>query len=150
MNDPHITPEGLGIAIGHLYASYSASILNNTITNLRTNLLKSVLCSASLLRLADLAHLATEMIKSDISISTVVPYTNFVVSDKDYGTASQEIKDCIFNFLCHGITKEIKNPWEKEGEDYRLLTQVFMDLPFEWLKKVIESRSFQVPSEMER
>lgn len=153
LSDAHITPEGLGIAIGHLYASYSASILKNSAGTpaQRAALLISVLSSASLLRLADLAHMTTQLIKADISLATVALYTAFVSHpDKDYGASSVEIRDTIFEFLCQGLLKGMARPWDKEGEEYQVLVQIFSGLPYEWLKKVVESKTFEVPSDMER
>jgi hypothetical protein len=149
INDPFITPEGLGIAFGHLYASYSMTILKQSQQALqRASLLKSVLSSAMLLRLNDLAHLTIQLIKTDISVHSVILYTHFVANSDQ--AQYQEIRDTIFDFLCNGITNTMSKPWEKESDDYLLLVSVFSKLPFDWLKKVIESKTFQVPSDMER
>ena len=40
--------------------------------------------------------------------------------------------------------------WRKDEEQYNTLVSLFAELPFEWLKKIIESQSFEVPSDMER
>ena len=157
--DPNITPEGLGIAIGHLYASYSAAILKNTSLGhpvQRAALLKSVLGSASLLRLPDLAQIATTLIMAEISLANVSLYTAFVAAgqhaDAEYGAALAEIRDTLHAFLCTGMLDALpSDPWEDtEGEGYTTLAQVFAGLPFEWLKKIVESRDFDVPSDRER
>jgi hypothetical protein len=154
ITDPHITPEGLGIAMGHLYASYSASLLksNRVIGAERATVLTSVLCSASLLRLADLAHIATQLMKQELNVQTARSLAMFVShpeSDK-YGSAITELRETVHAFLTRGILQTLTNPWDKEGDDYQLLVQVFSSLPFEWLKKIVESEEFQVPSNMER
>ena len=100
LNDSNITPEGLGIAIGHLYASYSSSILISSLTGStslqRAKLLKSVLSAASLLRLADLVHLVSTLITTDICLENVVEYVYL----EEYSNA--EISKNIFEFLTRG------------------------------------------------
>ncbi|KAJ3138199.1 hypothetical protein HK100_012880 [Physocladia obscura] len=68
-----------------------------------------------------------------------------------------EIRDAIFVFLCKGLAREISEKtltpqiWgNKSGDAYRDLVAAFSELPFEWLKKVIESTAFDVPNDMER
>ena len=78
LNDNNLTPEGLGIAIGHLYASYSSSILISSLAGStplqRAQLLKSVLSASSILRLADLVHLVSNLIISDICLFVSCPF----------------------------------------------------------------------------
>lgn len=147
LNDNNLTPEGLGIAIGHLYASYSSSILVSSLSNssevARAKLLKSVLSAASVLRLADLQHLVINLITPDIGIENVLEYV-------DLEQVSPDISIKIQEFLTKGIFTKLENAWDKSMSSYNVLISLFSKLPFELLKKVIESKEFQVPSDMER
>ncbi|KAI8831187.1 hypothetical protein BJ741DRAFT_651813 [Chytriomyces cf. hyalinus JEL632] len=183
ITDPNITTEGLSIAFGHLYADYSISILTNSLNNatspeLRLSLLKGVLSASCLLHLNNLSNLAAELIKNDISRSTLAEYCAFVTQQTETvapatpssagtnGSPQQhqqqsstwvlEIRDAIFAFLCKGLVREISERrnaliWGNKGsEAYKELVAAFAELPFEWLKKVIEGREFEVPNDMER
>ncbi|KAI8621799.1 hypothetical protein BC830DRAFT_73346 [Chytriomyces sp. MP71] len=187
VSDPNITTEGLSIAFGHLYADYSHSILTNTLSNAATtpeqrlSLLKGVLSASCLLHLNNLATLAAELIKNDISRTTLAEYCAFVTQQTESvapGTPSSasnangspqqqqqlppssswvlEIRDAIFGFLCKGLVREISERrnaliWGNKGSDaYKELVAAFAELPFEWLKKVVEGREFEVPNDMER
>lgn len=147
LNDNNLTPEGLGIAIGHLYASYSSSILVSSLSGsseiARAKLLKSVLSAASVLRLADLQHLVTSLITADICMENVLEYV-------DLEEISADISIKIFEFLTRGVFSKLENAWDKSKENHNVLVSLFAKLPFELLKKVVESKEFQVPSDMER
>lgn len=159
-HDPNLTPDGLSIAFGHLYASYPHSLLASTdgAPGHRSALLRSVLCAANLLQLSDLASLATEQIKADISRTTVLEYCLYVSQSEfggSYGSFSQEIREAVLNYLTKGVVKDAAEQFgpiwgNREGEAYKELVRTFAELPFEWLKKVVESKSFEVPGEMER
>ncbi|KAJ3192615.1 hypothetical protein HK101_006228 [Irineochytrium annulatum] len=162
--DHNVTSEGLSVAFGHLYASYTHSILASSHQDNRPQrslLLRGVLASANLLHLGDLASLATEMIRQDISRSSVLEYCQFS-SQPDMGSSysswSAEIRDSVFAYLSRGVVRELlaeKGPiWgssNRDSEQYRELVATFAELPFDWLKRVVESKdSFEVPSDMER
>ena len=41
--------------------------------------------------------------------------------------------------------------WDgRRGDSYKRLVGLFSELPFEWMKRVIEAPEFSVPNEMER
>ncbi|KAJ3214309.1 hypothetical protein HDU67_001800 [Dinochytrium kinnereticum] len=159
--DPNLTTDGLTIAFGHLYASYTHNILSSGHSgnrNQRTLLLRGVLAAANLLHLGDLANLATEMIRNDVCRATVIDYCLFA-SQSDfggsYGSWSADVRDAVFSYLSRGMVRELaeRGPiWgNKESEQYKELVGAFAELPFDWLKKVVESKdSFEVPSDMER
>ncbi|KAJ3414767.1 hypothetical protein HDV05_006106 [Chytridiales sp. JEL 0842] len=162
ITDPNITAEGLSIAFGHLYANYSHTILSNipsTDVPHRSSVLRGVLAAAHLLHLSDLVALAMDQIKQDISRATVVDYCHFV-SQSDvnslYGPAwAGEIRDTVYAYLCKGLVRELAalGPvWgNRDSEAYKELVARFAELPFDWLKKVVESKdAFEVPSDMER
>jgi hypothetical protein len=155
-SDPQITPRGLGVAFGHLYASYSQLLLsdeNPDERESRPELLCSVLASANLLQLGDLAALASEYIKQNANSSTIVPYCLAL-----QGTAyqsSQDLKDFLFTYLCRGLIHETIEQlgllWgNPEGKAYQSLVKIFASLPFDWIKSVTESQYFDVPTDMER
>ncbi|KAI8814876.1 hypothetical protein BJ742DRAFT_671260 [Cladochytrium replicatum] len=161
IHDPNVTPQGLHIGFGHLYAAFSHSILTSATGSVgpqKTHLLRSVLAVSHLLQLWDLAQMATDMIKADVDRSTVLEYCSFANQQEfggSYGSWSQEIRDCVFGFLCRGVGRELLEKlgpvWgNREGEAYKELVKLFAELPFEWLKKVVESKAFEVPSDMER
>ncbi|KAJ3332858.1 hypothetical protein HDU76_012853 [Blyttiomyces sp. JEL0837] len=185
ISDPNITAESLSIAIGHLYANYTPTILSQSHSPTspttptdseqqqhRSQLLRGVLAASCLLHLPDLSTLVTSLIKSDINQKTVNDYCQFV-SQPEFGSSygigvayqngvgttggcwSSEIRDCVFGYLCRGLVRELaeRSPvWgNKELEGYRELVNTFAELPFDWLKKVVESKdAFEVPNEMER
>ncbi|KAJ3350866.1 hypothetical protein HDU83_009394 [Entophlyctis luteolus] len=204
--DPHINHEGLTIAFGQLYADYAHSILASAMSTLsvsgqstdgtgsqqpstlaaatpsqRATLLKGVLSAASLLHLTNLATLATEFIKQDISRDSLADYCAFVSTTPQQQQQQQmvqpsawmlEIRDAVFAYLCNGIVREIAEKrrttesvpvasvdgsgasvllWSNKGsEAYKDLVNAFAELPFEWLKRVVESSQFSVPSDRER
>ena len=149
-NNPHLTPEGLWIAIGHLYASYSSSILKSSLSGSsptqRAILLKSVLASATLLRLADLVHLCSGLIQRDICLENFSEYVDLAATD----ATLIELNNYLFEFLTNGIFQELSNPWQKGSSEYDQLVDIFAKVPFELLKKVIESKELKVSSDMER
>ncbi|KAI9345191.1 hypothetical protein BDR26DRAFT_152802 [Obelidium mucronatum] len=144
----------------------------------RSRLLKGVLSASCLLHLPNLASLAADLIKADINRTTLADYCSFVsqhtesiAKDATVGANGStavapsaspsstwvlEIRDAIFAFLCKGIVREICERrasliWGNKGSDaYKELVQAFSDLPFEWLKKVVEGKDFEVPNDMER
>ncbi|KAI8928984.1 hypothetical protein BC831DRAFT_445905 [Entophlyctis helioformis] len=162
-NDPNITSEGLGIAIGHLYSSYVHSLLASKLqggplsTQHRSSVLRSVFAAAHLLNLPDLAAMTLGFIKDDVSTESVLGYCQFVSSDgaARYGAGLAELREAVFGYLCKGVLAEIAGKhgliWQnKEGDAYRTLVSLFSGLPFEWLKRVVESKAFEVPTDMER
>ncbi|KAJ3394899.1 hypothetical protein HDU84_005834 [Entophlyctis sp. JEL0112] len=202
--DPNITHEGLTIAFGHLYADYAHSILASAMSHSasqptggtsnqqpsssatttpaqRATLLKGVFSAASLLHLTNLAAMAAEFIKQDISRDSLADYCAFVSTPPQIQQQQQmpapsawmlEIRDAVFSFLCNGIVREIAEKrrtteavpvaavggsgasvllWSNRASDaYKDLVLAFAELPFEWLKRVVESSQFDVPSDRER
>ncbi|KAI8592194.1 hypothetical protein BDZ88DRAFT_408611 [Geranomyces variabilis] len=163
-HDPNLTPEGFSIALASLYASYSQSLLvdqSTAGTPQRSALLRSVLCAATLLHLAPLAALATAQIKADVSRDTVLDYCLYV-SDPAFAHAygqhtSMELREAVLVYLTKGVVHDVchqhgvANVWaDREAEPYKDLVATFSKLPFEWLKKVVESRGFKVPSDLDR
>ncbi|KAJ3338585.1 hypothetical protein HDU93_009362 [Gonapodya sp. JEL0774] len=161
--DPHITQEGLHLALAHLYGSYSLPLLAapHPDTRRRSALLRSALASACLLHLPDLASHAAELCKSDIHRDSVTDYCAFVTSDaaRGYGPWARELRDSVTQYLCRDAAKEAKERvgsslgvWEEgtQGEAYRELVGVFAELPFDWLKRIVESRAFDCPLDMDR
>ncbi|KAJ1560545.1 hypothetical protein HK096_008228 [Nowakowskiella sp. JEL0078] len=161
MNDPNMAPEGISVALGHLNASFSrASLISGNLVSPRHRsiLLRSVLASAYLMYLTELAHYATDLIKSDISRSTIIDYCQFANQPEwggNYGTWSQDIRDCIFSYLCRGVVREISEKLLQFGaivQEKHIVNLLcyFLTYHFEWLKKVVESKAFEVPSDVER
>lgn len=132
--DPKITREGLHIALGHIYSAYSYNILVNN-----KNLLAETLAAATLLSLDDLQSIALDLISSDISSGTLLDYLH---------SPHPQIEGAIYCYLTKSV---VEQGWPmKDSEEYGMLVAFFSQLPFEWLKRVVESRDFAVPSEIER
>ncbi|KAI9344814.1 hypothetical protein DFJ73DRAFT_839778 [Zopfochytrium polystomum] len=189
ISEPNLTPEGLSIAFGHLYANYSHGILSGIHTqpnpdvidvptvHRRSAVLRGVLLAASLLQLSDLAAAATEFIRQDLTRLSAPQYCRFVsqppvLPATPTGSSGQadasasaalssrmsEIREALYAFLSRGLVRELVKRYgvpikwgSKDHESYRELVSAFADLPFEWLKRVVESKDdFEVPSDMER
>eukprot|EP00833_Pecoramyces_ruminatium_P013244 jgi/Orpsp1_1/1187276/evm.model.d7180000056529.1 len=162
VNDMNITAKGLSIALGHLYSSYAHHHLLNT-ENINSAehsaLLRSVLASAHFLRLPDLCNIAANLIYSNINRNTVLDYCHFVNQPNfitRYDDFSKNIYDCVYSCLCKNIVKELtelnrQDIWQdRKGQGYKQLIELFSELPFEWMKKVVESKDFITPSEIDR
>ena len=150
VNDPLVTHSGLGIALGHLYADYSYTLIKEA--NPKVDILCSTLAASNLLQLPDLLMATANEIKKAVGLETVLDFCN-LLKDTDY-SVSQDLKDYLFTWLCKVTNVIIENVgliWgNNEGKGYMLLLSMFTKLPFEWLKSVIESEYFIVPSDMER
>jgi len=162
INDMNITAKGLSIALGHLYSSYAHHHLLN-VENVNSTehsaLLRSVLASAHFLRLPDLCNIAANLIYNNINRNTVLDYCHFVNQPNfvtRYDEFSKNIYDCVYNCLCKNVIKELtelnrQDIWQdREGQGYKRLIELFSELPFEWMKKVVESKDFIIPSEIDR
>jgi hypothetical protein len=128
----------------------------------QSTFLRSVLASALLLKLPDLAQLAVDLIKADLNRRSVIDYIAFV-SHPDfvefYQPYAKDIRDTIFTYLCKLAVREIANQglegaanlWANKGsEAHKELVRLFAELPFEWLKMVVETKTFEMPSDKER
>lgn len=70
---------------------------------------------------------------------------------QEYGIFGQQIRDACFHFLTTGLTSgEPVFGSHKNENARRLLVSTLVQLPFEWLKKVVESDKFSAPSDVER
>jgi len=162
VNDMNITAKGLSIALGHLYSSYAHHILlnaENVNSAEHAALLRSVLASAHFLRLPDLCNIAANLICNNINKNTVLDYCHFVNQPNfitHYNDFSKNIYDCVYNCLCKNVVKELtelnrQDIWKnREGQGYKQLIELFSELPFEWMKKVVESKDFITPGEIDR
>jgi hypothetical protein len=159
INDPNMTTDGLSLALGHLYGSFAHTAVQQmvakTTSHQYSSLLRSVLSAAHLLCLKDLEESIVEMIKSDIHRSTILEYCEFVSQDQVYGQSGNDIREAVFHHLCKGLVHELvelSGPiWgNRTGESFKTLVHIFSQLPFEWLKKIIESPNLEIPSDMER
>jgi hypothetical protein len=148
--DINISNDGFALALGHLYGNFSLSYLSSECHN-QPLLLKSVFASSNLLGLTDLAHATCQLIKDSVNQSTILDYAYFVNSfSADYNPElADDLKAAVFDYLTRELVKDLK--WsDKTSEEYSNLVSVYAGLPFEWLKKVVESTNFPAPSDMER
>ncbi|CAG8550295.1 5792_t:CDS:2, partial [Acaulospora colombiana] len=128
-DDENITRDAFEIALGRLYGRLDELILPSQVLGL--------LATSSFLDLQDLCEMCVEVILRDIRDETVVHYLTFATSHF-YGPHSEKITESCFTYLC------------REGYESMRLKPAFLTLPAEWLKRVIESDAFWVPSEYER
>lgn len=166
INDPNITSDGLGTCLGSLYSTHARDALATTISSdvpaVHSKYLRSVLASAVLLKLPEIAQLASDLIRADINRGSLLDYIAFTSTPEFaeyYQPFAKEIRDAIFTYLCKLSVREIAslgyeggaNIWGNKGsEAYRELVRLFAELPFEWLKLVVESKNFEVPTDKER
>ncbi|KAK9768168.1 hypothetical protein K7432_001414 [Basidiobolus ranarum] len=145
LEDSNISDEGLVIALGYLYAGFPQLQVN------LTNAL-SVLAAAYFLQLEDLCAIATEVAKKNISRQTVIGYTRFVdqTNGAGYGAYSADIRESCFDFLTGTLPKETEAFTSGNSESYLTLIEIYVELPFDWLKRSIESQNLHVPSDMDR
>ncbi|ORY43758.1 hypothetical protein BCR33DRAFT_850949 [Rhizoclosmatium globosum] len=159
--DAHVTGEGLTLALGALYADYAAAILAAAVNQqrdaaTRAQLLTGALASAALLHVAPVAAAAAALVKADLSLAALPAYCAFVSAASPNDAWAADVRDAVFAFLCKGIVREICDRrqslvWGNKGsEAYKELVAAFAELPFEWLKKVVEAQAFEVPNDMER
>lgn len=147
-NNDHITEDGLAIAIGHLYAGVSKS-------HIHPDNATAVLATAYLLQLPDLANLAADRIKRDICRETVERYIQFVNDESAYGDYSKSIQAQCFDFITRQLVRElaegtpgsVPTPQASFPAD---LVDIFVGLPFHWLKSAIESPSLNGSSDMKK
>ncbi|KAJ3039201.1 hypothetical protein HDV00_012524 [Rhizophlyctis rosea] len=159
VQDPNLLPEGIMIALGYLYGSFQLHALQTIPSenpSIRSARLRATLAAANLFQLHDLLVPITEYIKNDITSATVIGYCQFV-SQMDWGgsyATAEEIRSTVREYLMKGVVREFGEGvpvWaNKEAEGYRELVRLFADLPYEWLKRVVENKGFEVPTEMER
>ncbi|KAI9008541.1 hypothetical protein DFJ74DRAFT_359696 [Hyaloraphidium curvatum] len=166
ITDPNITQEGLTVCLGSLYSSHSRDAFANSLFSedpaTQSKYLRSVLGSALLLKLPEMAQLAVDLIKGDINRGSLMDYITFI-SHPDFSELYQpyakDIRDSVYTYLCKIAVREIAsqglegsaNIWGNKNSDaYKELVRLFAELPFEWLKTVVESKMFEVPTDKER
>ncbi|ORX86394.1 hypothetical protein K493DRAFT_291290 [Basidiobolus meristosporus CBS 931.73] len=145
LEDPNISDEGLVIALGYLYAGFPQLQINPT------NAL-NVLATAYLLQLEDLCAISTEVAKKNISRQTVLAYTQFVdqADGVGYGAYTADIRESCFDFLTGTLPKQTEAFISGKSENYLSLVEAYVELPFDWLKRSIESQNLHIPSDMDR
>ncbi|CAG8468476.1 12463_t:CDS:1 [Ambispora gerdemannii] len=159
LDDENITQEGLGICFAHMYASCFHWINPNNV--------KSVFVAAYHLELADICAWAVEIMKKDVSTTTVIPYIKFF--DQHYKEYSKRIEDFCYAFLIRKLPRLLKsfntNPNNgnhlHEGQNicklkagsgfchnrgYHGLLNIYTQLPFAWMKRILESKYLEVSS----
>lgn len=149
--DPHLTPAGLGLVLGNLYSTNANVILEQEQSPERSKMLRSVLAASHLLQMYEIGLIATNHITRDICRENLVDYCLFVSQDQ-YGPFGSEIRATVVDYLTRRAVDqavlESGLVWSKpDGESYRMITQLFAQLPFEMLKSVVESLEFDVPND---
>ncbi|KAG9293682.1 hypothetical protein G9A89_019019 [Geosiphon pyriformis] len=159
VDDPNVNEEGFSIAIGHLYA--------NSIPLITPRNARSVFASAFLLGLDQLCFYIVEIIKKNITKTTILNYIDLIEQGVEYNGFSKDIRDACFLFLVRKLPKIFEafksdSSHERAGHQanrctielsngtchskgYWELLKVFAELPFSWLKRVITSKYFEVP-----
>ncbi|KAK9680072.1 hypothetical protein K7432_016055 [Basidiobolus ranarum] len=100
----------------------------------------------------DLCTIATDIIKNNISQETILPYTQFVdqTNKVRYGTYSADIQESCFDYLTGTLPKQTAAFTSGDSENYLVLIGIYVELPFDWLKRAVESQDLHIPSDMDR
>ncbi|KAI9020680.1 hypothetical protein CLU79DRAFT_888157 [Phycomyces nitens] len=126
-NNPFITSESFYFVLTQLYGKlYEPNITQENV--------RQILATCSFFQLDQMCESAVEFILKTLNTQNVVEYLIF--ADENAVQGSERICDAIFTFLCR--------------EAYSMSRECVAELPVSWLKRIIESDAFWVPSEYDR
>ncbi|ORZ00298.1 hypothetical protein BCR43DRAFT_484972 [Syncephalastrum racemosum] len=126
-NNPYITSESFYFVLTQLYGKLHDPCL--TQSNVR-----QILATCSFFQLDAMAELCVEYILRNLNEDNVVQYLSF--ADENLVHGSDRILDAVFTFLCR--------------DAYAMAPARVAHIPLKWVKRVLESDAFWVPSEYER
>ncbi|OZJ06561.1 hypothetical protein BZG36_00486 [Bifiguratus adelaidae] len=165
-----VTEDSFNLALGHLYGakSYNSVDFSNA---------HRVLAAASMLELEDLSNICVSVMLRNIDADNVVNYVIFC-EETDYGQSSVAVREGCLHYLTRGLIPELlrrddkrkemaasddadqemhqaddtnsQTAFEQGTHFYKALLHIISALPFEWFRRVIESESFAMPSDMIR
>ncbi|CAO3650434.1 unnamed protein product [Cunninghamella blakesleeana] len=122
-----ITSESFNFVLTRLYGKLCDPNINET--NVKT-----ILATCSFFHLDSMNELCVEFILHTLSTNNAIDYLLFADSHELYG--NDRICDAIFLYLCREL--------------YFMDRKKLIDIPIAWLKKIMSSDAFYVPSEYER
>ncbi|KAL1918836.1 uncharacterized protein VTP21DRAFT_2858 [Calcarisporiella thermophila] len=128
-DDTNITPESFHIAIGKLYGRLEDPIHDQNVC--------SLLATACFLQMDDFSDACAEYILRTLSPSNVAKYLSFV-DGHCYGSVSARIVEAAFTYLCRDAYSDPR------------LRSALVEIPIQWLQRLVESDFFWVPGEYER
>lgn len=143
VNDCFLTREAISLVVASLYG-------NDLDLEKDLDQVLSITSACKLFQLD--TSLCIQKIKSKISIETVRSIAEFL--EKSI-YEFQDLRDALFTYLCKQFIENVvleNGPiWhETSSKSYCYAVATLSNLPFEWIKAVVESKHFEVPSDMER
>jgi hypothetical protein len=143
IDDEYLTRDAVGVVLASLYG-------NDLDLDQDLSDLLSITSACKLFKLE--TQSCVQMIKSKICTETVQSIAEFLENSiYDF----QDLRDALFTFLCkqfiESLVLEHGPIWNQSGSKaYDYAVGILSNLPFEWIKAVVESKHFEIPSEMER
>lgn len=122
-NSPYITKESFYFVLQQLYGKLSDP-------NIHHDNVRQILATCSFFQLEHMCELCIDFILRSMNDSNVIIYLDFADNHLVHG--SDRILNAVFTFLCR--------------EAYSMDMDRVADIPLTWLKKVIESDAFWVPT----
>ncbi|KAI7881071.1 hypothetical protein K492DRAFT_207032 [Lichtheimia hyalospora FSU 10163] len=126
-NSPYITKESFYFVLQQLYGKL-------TDPNIHHDNVRQILATCSFFQLEHMCELCIDFILRTMNESNVIVYLAFADNHLVHG--SDRILNAVFTFLCR--------------EAYSMDMDRVADIPITWIKKVIESDAFWVPTEYDR
>ncbi|KAI9305654.1 hypothetical protein BJ944DRAFT_264857 [Cunninghamella echinulata] len=126
-HQPLITSESFNFVLTRLYGKMCDPDINDT--NVQT-----ILATCSFFHLDSMNELCIEYMLHSLSERNVFDYLRFADSHMVYG--SDRLCDAIFTYLCREL--------------HALDREKLINIPITWLKKIMSSDAFYIPSEFER
>lgn len=122
-NSPYITKESFYFVLQQLYGKLSDP-------NIHHDNVRQILATCSFFQLEHMCELCVDFILRTMNEANVILYLDFADNHMVHG--SDRILNAVFTFLCR--------------EAYSMDMDRVADIPITWLKKVIESDAFWVPT----
>lgn len=122
-NSPYITKESFYFVLQQLYGKLSDP-------NIHHENVRQILATCSFFQLEHMCELCVDFILRTMNDTNVILYLDFADNHMVHG--SDRILNAVFTFLCR--------------EAYSMDMDRVADIPISWLKKVIESDAFWVPT----
>ncbi|CAG8497312.1 13464_t:CDS:1 [Ambispora gerdemannii] len=157
----NITPEGIRICFAHM--------IESSLHRINPSNVKNVFAAAYYLEMKDICAWSLEILKKDINHKTVISYIKFF--EKHYKEYASSIEDLCYAFLIRKLPKVLQafkfntnnTNHLHEGQNvcklqsgsgfchnrgYQELLNIYAQLPFTWMKRILESKNLLVTSNM--
>jgi hypothetical protein len=146
IKDSNISPKGFQFCLQSLY-SYQIP------TEQDIHFLLSIIGSSSLLGLKELENLGVDLLKQQVSFRNVVEVV-LMLELKEYACVG-DLRDYLFTFFCSRLVDEILLEYglvfhSSDTDGLQVLVEMVSLLPFGWVKALVESEHFQIPTDRQR